>query len=395
MQHLFLDCSHGMSGDMTLASLAHLGVDLSPPAGPAGTGGRGLPPGGLAGRTGRRARLPGGGRLGGGGPAPAAPGGHRRHLRRRARAGQGAPQGPGRAGGPDPGRGRGPRHRPEKVHFHEVGAVDTLVDILGACWALDRLGVERVTACALPWFGGSITCAHGEIPAGARHGQPHARPARASHRCQDGTGDPHRRGPWPVCWWTSSWTVRQAVCWPWARATAHVRPHRPAGLARGGPGAPAGRSRPGRRRGRDAAGMPSRPSDRREELGTALEMLAAADGVLDVLWLPGTGKKNRPAGSAGALPPRRYGNTSPGPSCATRTPWACGASCCSAWCPQGHDPHMRRNRPARQGIRSGRPLVCPAGGRRRGPSGCGAGTGAPAPALWEKMKAFSNTCKNI
>ena len=53
---------------------------------------------------------------------------------------------------------------PEEVHFHEVGAVDTLVDILGACWALDRLGVERVTACALPWFGGSITCAHGEIP---------------------------------------------------------------------------------------------------------------------------------------------------------------------------------------------------------------------------------------
>ena len=33
-----------------------------------------------------------------------------------------------------------------------------------------------------------------------------------------------------------------------------------------------------------------------EELGTALERLAADAGVLDVLWLPGTGKKNRPAG---------------------------------------------------------------------------------------------------
>jgi len=33
-----------------------------------------------------------------------------------------------------------------------------------------------------------------------------------------------------------------------------------------------------------------------EELGTALEQLAAAADVLDVLWLPGTGKKNRPAG---------------------------------------------------------------------------------------------------
>ena len=42
----------------------------------------------------------------------------------------------------------------EQVHFHEVGGVDTLADIVGAAWGLAELGVTHVTASALPWFSG-------------------------------------------------------------------------------------------------------------------------------------------------------------------------------------------------------------------------------------------------
>ncbi len=50
------------------------------------------------------------------------------------------------------------------VHFHEVGAVDTLVDVVGAFWALEALGVSRVTCSRLPWFTGTVECAHGLMP---------------------------------------------------------------------------------------------------------------------------------------------------------------------------------------------------------------------------------------
>jgi uncharacterized protein (TIGR00299 family) protein len=55
------------------------------------------------------------------------------------------------------------------VHFHEVGAVDTLVDVVGAFWALETLGVSRVTCSRLPWFTGTVECAHGlmSLPAPA------------------------------------------------------------------------------------------------------------------------------------------------------------------------------------------------------------------------------------
>lgn len=53
---------------------------------------------------------------------------------------------------------------PEKIHFHEIGAVDTLVDVCGACFALERLAIERVVTVPPATGTGTVKCAHGEMP---------------------------------------------------------------------------------------------------------------------------------------------------------------------------------------------------------------------------------------
>lgn len=52
----------------------------------------------------------------------------------------------------------------EEVHFHEVGAVDAIVDIVGACWAIETLGLAQIYASPLPLSSGQIKSAHGLLP---------------------------------------------------------------------------------------------------------------------------------------------------------------------------------------------------------------------------------------
>lgn len=51
----------------------------------------------------------------------------------------------------------------EKVHFHEVGAIDSIADIVGTAVALDSLGIDTINASAVPTGTGEITIAHGRV----------------------------------------------------------------------------------------------------------------------------------------------------------------------------------------------------------------------------------------
>jgi uncharacterized protein (TIGR00299 family) protein len=52
----------------------------------------------------------------------------------------------------------------ETVHFHELGALDTIVDVVGVALGLERLGVARVFCSPLPMGWGMIAAGHGRLP---------------------------------------------------------------------------------------------------------------------------------------------------------------------------------------------------------------------------------------
>jgi uncharacterized protein (TIGR00299 family) protein len=60
--------------------------------------------------------------------------------------------------------GRLHRQPPETVHFHEVGALDAIVDVVGTCAALEILGVDEVASSPVADGIGTVRAAHGQLP---------------------------------------------------------------------------------------------------------------------------------------------------------------------------------------------------------------------------------------
>lgn len=182
----------------------------------------------------------------------------------------------------------------EEVHFHEVGAVDTLADVLGAFFCLEQLEVKRVYASPLPWFSGTVNIAHGEVPL----------PAPATLELMQGKPVLPSGYDWEII------TPTGALLIDCLDVTFQAGPQgtlRRKALSFGAN--PAGR---GLRLFLLESGAENEDTDEvwvleshidhlsGEELGAASEALFAS-GAVDVIFLPGYMKKNRPGGVLRAL----------------------------------------------------------------------------------------------
>ena len=81
---------------------------------------------------------------------------------------------------------------PDKIHFHEVGAVDAIIDIVGVCAGISELGITKIYASAVPLSSGWAKTEHGQIPL----------PAPATLEILAAAKAPTKPGPGPGEWVT-------------------------------------------------------------------------------------------------------------------------------------------------------------------------------------------------
>ena len=79
---------------------------------------------------------------------------------------------------------------PEKIHFHEVGALDAIIDIVGAVAGLHDLGIRNLHASAPPLSDGWVETEHGRLPL----------PAPATLELLSAVNAPTHPGPAPPAW---------------------------------------------------------------------------------------------------------------------------------------------------------------------------------------------------
>ncbi len=187
---------------------------------------------------------------------------------------------------------------PERVHFHEVGAVDSIADIVGACLALELLDVERIVAGVPPLGHGSIQTAHGVM----------SLPAPATLALLQGW--PVRPAPGPGEWVTPTG----------AALLAELAEHGPlpsmtlqgvgygAGSRDGGPVANVlrailGEPAPAPLAGDQVEVLETFVDDMPGEWLPELQAAVFAAGALDVQLVSGLGKKGRPAWQITVLAP--------------------------------------------------------------------------------------------